>query len=92
MELENTLWTAEEVEQSIRMLQSIAATALQAQVSLLHVKWSQDKKMAKSGFFVLVRRSFSGRVDQLIEVRVACCGNVDAGKSTYGGCNQSIFN
>jgi GTPase len=82
VELESAVWTADEVDQAVEALQRIAAS-VDAEATILHVKWAQDdKRLAKTGFYCLIRRVSFGHVDKLIEVRVACCGNVDAGKST----------
>jgi hypothetical protein len=69
------------VEQALQALQS-TALAIPAFCRIVQRKTVPGGGNYQSAH-VLVRRMNTGHIENVLEIRIACCGNVDAGKSTY---------
>jgi GTPase len=59
-----------------------AAESIHARLTVLTTKRAENGCVTG---YALLRLELAGQVEDVLEVRVACCGNVDAGKSTLLG-------
>ena len=65
-----------------------ATRQINGKLTVINVKTTEDGYKTGHG---LLRYVITGQVEKVLEVRVACCGNVDAGKSTYFRCMYTFI-